>query len=173
MHPVWDPTGWDLMAKYQFMCPGTTGFSSASSYVTMSAALQLVASACGKKCVKLYLKESVHPPCTIHSLNSVNERVSVRLFDGEFHWGEVFDEAVTSLPTKFDRHFVTLPERENFAETTCGGTERSLQPVSSRGVDGSMGAQLSTGVSMGLYYLKLVLQRDGRKSDLVSSKALA
>lgn len=37
---------------------------------------------------------------------------------------------------------------------------------------GAMGAQLSTGVLMGLYYLKLVLQRDERKSAWVTSKAL-
>lgn len=113
------------MAKYQFMGPGTTGFSSASSYVTMSAALQLVASACRKKCVKLYLKESVRPPCTIHSLNSVNERVSVRLFDGEFHWGKVFDEAVTSLPTKFDRH-LWLYQKEKTSQQPLVGVLRGV-----------------------------------------------
>lgn len=161
------------MAKYQFVGPGNTGFSSASSYVMMPIALQLVASACRKKCRKLYLKETVPPLWTIHSLNSVNERVPVRLFDEEFNWGKVFDGAVTSLPTKIGRHFVTLQERENFLASTCGGTQRSLQPVSSREVDGDVGVQLSTSVPMDLYYLKLVPQRDERKSDRVTSKVLA
>lgn len=77
--------GQDLMAKYQIVGPDTTGFRSAYSYVMMSMALQLVVSACGKECLKLCLKETVPPSCTIHSLNSANERVSVRLFDEKFH----------------------------------------------------------------------------------------
>lgn len=58
------------------MGPGTTGFSSASGYVMVPTVLQLVASACRMKCMKLYLKETVPPPCTIHPRNSVNQRVS-------------------------------------------------------------------------------------------------
>lgn len=51
-------------------------------------------------------------------------------------------------------------KRENFSATTYGGTQRSLQPVSSRGVSGVTGTQPSTGVPVDLYYLKLVLQGD-------------
>lgn len=56
-----------------FVGPGVIDFHSAFSYMVIPTSLQLMASACCKKYKKLYLKETVTPLCTIHSLNSVNE----------------------------------------------------------------------------------------------------
>lgn len=74
------------------------------------------------------------------------------------------------LPPKLSRHLVTLQEGGDFSATTCGGTWRSLQPVSSRESDEAVEAKPSTGVI--LWYLKMVLQGDERKSDEANAKAL-
>lgn len=61
--------GWDF-TKYLFVGSGVIYFHSIFSYMVSS--LQLVDSACCRKCMKL-TKETVTPSCTIHSPISVNE----------------------------------------------------------------------------------------------------
>lgn len=69
------------MTKYQFVGPSVIDIHSVFSYMLIPTSLQLVASACCKKCMKLYPKETGTPPCAIHSPVSVK----VGCFDKDFH----------------------------------------------------------------------------------------